>query len=62
MLKRNLSTPKSREFWAFVDKTARDVVESFPLWKIGGEQNREEIRRERERIAKEKGERRKEKG
>lgn len=33
-LKRNLSTPESRELWNFVDETRR-VVEQWPDWMRG---------------------------
>ena len=34
-LKRNMDTPESREYWAFMDKMLKRV-ENYPEWKKGG--------------------------
>lgn len=36
ILRKNKSTPENREFWEFVERTARDVEQNFPQWKRGG--------------------------
>lgn len=35
MIRKNLSTQENRDFWAFVEKTAKDVEDNFPAWKRG---------------------------
>lgn len=40
-LKRDTSTEESKEFWGFIDKTAREVYEDFPRHKLSKETRRE---------------------
>jgi hypothetical protein len=34
---KNRDTEEDREFWDFIEKTAKEVENSFPLWKVSEE-------------------------
>lgn len=36
-LKKKMDSEENREYWAYVEQTSREVEETYPDWKKGGE-------------------------